>query len=116
MATDVGGVSEAVGDVAGLVVPPRNPAALARACLRLLRDDTLRQTMGAAARARAMEHFTVDRAIGAFDEMYTRSRSRLPPRWRRPSPAGLVAADGRRSEPRPYLAEAQVTLTPESRP
>ena len=75
VATDVGGVSEAigeaVGEVAGLVVPPRNPAALAQACLRLLRDDTLRQTMGTAARSRVMEHFTVDRAIGAFDEMYT---------------------------------------------
>jgi glycosyltransferase involved in cell wall biosynthesis len=71
VATDVGGVSEAVGDVAGLVVPPRNPAALADACLRLLRDDGLRRAMGAAARARAVEHFTVDRAISAFDEMYT---------------------------------------------
>ena len=27
--------------------------------------------MGAAARARAIEHFTLDRAISAFDEMYT---------------------------------------------
>jgi glycosyltransferase involved in cell wall biosynthesis len=71
VATDVGGVSEAVGDVAGLVVPPRNPAALADACLRLLRDDKLRRTMGAAARDRAVEHFTLDRAISAFDEMYT---------------------------------------------
>jgi glycosyltransferase involved in cell wall biosynthesis len=71
VATDVGGVSEAVGDMAGLVVPPRSPAALADACLRLLRDDALRQTMGAAARARAVAHFTVDRAIGAFDEIYT---------------------------------------------
>jgi glycosyltransferase involved in cell wall biosynthesis len=71
VATDVGGVSEAVGDVAGIVVPPRSPAALADACLRLLRDDSLRRTMGAAARARAVEHFTVDRAISAFDEMYT---------------------------------------------
>jgi hypothetical protein len=37
----------------------------------LLRDDSLRRTIGAAARARAVEHFTVDRAISAFDEMYT---------------------------------------------
>jgi glycosyltransferase involved in cell wall biosynthesis len=70
VATDVGGVSEAVGDEAGLVVPPRNPLALADACIRLLRDENLRRTMGAAARARALEHFTVDRAISAFDEMY----------------------------------------------
>lgn len=71
VATDVGGVSEAIGNVAGSVVPPRNPAALAQACIRLLRDDELRRTMGAAARARAVEHFTVDRAISAFDELYT---------------------------------------------
>jgi glycosyltransferase involved in cell wall biosynthesis len=71
VATNVGGVSEAVGDDAGIVVPPRNPAALADACLRLLRDDGLRRTMGAAARERALEHFTMDRAISAFDELYT---------------------------------------------
>jgi glycosyltransferase involved in cell wall biosynthesis len=70
VATDVGGVTEAIGDAAGLVVPPRSPAALAEACLRLLRNDELRRTMGAAARARAVEHFTVDRAVDAFDEMY----------------------------------------------
>ena len=71
VATDVGGVSEALGDDAGLIVPPRNPAALADACLRLLRDERLRNTLGTAARVRALEHFTVDRAISAFDEMYT---------------------------------------------
>jgi hypothetical protein len=68
--TDVGGVSEALGDDAGLIVPPRSPAALAGACVRLLRDDGLRRTLGAAARARSVEHFTVDRAVSAFDELY----------------------------------------------
>jgi glycosyltransferase involved in cell wall biosynthesis len=72
VATNVGGVTEALGDDAGLVVPPRNPAALADACLMLLRDSGMRRKMGAAARARAIEHFTVDRAISAFDEMYTK--------------------------------------------
>ena len=71
VATDVGGVSEALGDDAGLVVPPRNPAALAAACLTLLRDDDKRAALGAAARERALEHFTVDRAVTAFDEIYT---------------------------------------------
>jgi polysaccharide biosynthesis protein PelF len=71
VATDVGGVSEALGADAGLIVPPRNPAALAEACLRLLQDDELRRSLGAAARRRALEHFTVDRAISAFDEMYS---------------------------------------------
>jgi len=76
VATNVGGVTEALGDDAGLVVPPRSPAALADACLKLLRDDGMRRKMGAAARARAIEHFTVDRAISAFDEMYTKLGSR----------------------------------------
>lgn len=69
VATDVGGVTEAVGDT-GLVVPPRNPDALAQACLSLLRDDDLRRRLGAAARARALEYFTVDRAIATIDEIY----------------------------------------------
>jgi glycosyltransferase involved in cell wall biosynthesis len=69
VSTDVGGVTEAVGDT-GLVVPPRNPAELARACLTLLRDPALRQRLGSAARLRALEYFTVDRAISAFDEIY----------------------------------------------
>jgi glycosyltransferase involved in cell wall biosynthesis len=71
VATDVGGVSEALADDAGIVVPPRDPAALAAACLRLLRDADQRKRLGAAARQRALEHFTVDRAVRAFDEIYT---------------------------------------------
>jgi glycosyltransferase involved in cell wall biosynthesis len=70
VATDVGGVSEAVGDT-GMIVPPRNPEALAQSCLTLLRDPSLRRQLGAAARMRALEYFTVDRAISAFDEIYT---------------------------------------------
>jgi polysaccharide biosynthesis protein PelF len=70
VATDVGGVSEAVGDT-GLIVPPRRPAELAEACLTLLRDRALRRRLGAAARRRALEFFTVDQAISAFDEIYT---------------------------------------------
>jgi glycosyltransferase involved in cell wall biosynthesis len=70
VATDVGGVSEAVADT-GLIVPPRNPEALAQSCLQLLQDSSLRRKLGAAARMRALEYFTVDRAISAFDEIYT---------------------------------------------
>jgi glycosyltransferase involved in cell wall biosynthesis len=67
--TDVGGVSEAVGDT-GLVVPPRSPESLARACRILLQDARLRRRLGAAARARALEYFTVDEAVNTFDEIY----------------------------------------------
>jgi len=70
VATDVGGCSEAVADT-GMIVPPRNPEALAQSCLTLLRDASLRRKLGTAARMRALEYFTVDRAISAFDEIYT---------------------------------------------
>jgi glycosyltransferase involved in cell wall biosynthesis len=69
VATDVGGVTEAIGDT-GIAVPPRQPPALARACLALLRDTALRRRLGAAGRRRALANFTVDRTISAFTEIY----------------------------------------------
>ena len=74
VATDVGGVSEAVADT-GMVVPPRDPKAMAHACLTLLRDADLRLRLGGAARARALELFTVDRTITVLDEIYGRLSS-----------------------------------------
>jgi polysaccharide biosynthesis protein PelF len=82
VATDVGGVSEALGDT-GRLVPPRDPEAMAAACLELLGDAELRGRLGAEARERALANFTVDRAIGTFGEVYaglTRGHPRpVPP-------------------------------------
>ncbi|HEX6473356.1 MAG TPA: GT4 family glycosyltransferase PelF [Streptosporangiaceae bacterium] len=69
VATNVGGVPEAVGDT-GIVVPPRDPRAMAHACLRLLRDEVTRHRLGHAARERALEYFTVDHAVGSFRSIY----------------------------------------------
>lgn len=69
VSTDVGGVREAVGD-AGLVVPPRDPRALADACVRLLTDDLLRQQLAAAARTRILEGFTLEKFLGIYREIY----------------------------------------------
>ena len=44
IATDVGGVREAVAGV-GVLVPPRNPRAVADACVELLRDPSRRATL-----------------------------------------------------------------------
>ncbi len=67
--TEVGGVGEAIGDT-GLIVPPRRPAELAQACLELLTDHERRRTLGAAARRRALELFTIEHAVAAFDTIY----------------------------------------------
>jgi glycosyltransferase involved in cell wall biosynthesis len=63
--TDAIGCRETICDrVEGLLVPPRDAAALARACLKLGDDAALRAAMGARARARAEERFDV-RAVNA---------------------------------------------------
>lgn len=55
----VGGITYTIADgVTGLLVPPRDPEALAAALQRLLRDPALRERMGRAARARVERKFT----------------------------------------------------------
>ncbi|MDK1345426.1 DUF3492 domain-containing protein [Streptomyces sp. 378] len=79
VSTDVGAVVEVIGGT-GLVVPPRNPRALADACVALLRDPERRARLGAAARARALELFTVEQNIEAFHSIYLEIVSRAPVR------------------------------------
>ncbi|MGW2640304.1 DUF3492 domain-containing protein [Streptomyces sp. NPDC001348] len=79
VSTDVGAVVEAVGGT-GLVVPPRNPRALAEACVALLRDPERRARLGAAARARALELFTVEQNIAAFHRIYLEIVAHCPVR------------------------------------
>ncbi|MEU5973349.1 DUF3492 domain-containing protein [Streptomyces sp. NPDC047315] len=77
VSTDTGAVVEVIGGT-GLVVPPRNPRALADACLDLIRDPARAARLGAAARARALELFTADQNIAAFRSLYLEVISRAP--------------------------------------
>jgi glycosyltransferase involved in cell wall biosynthesis len=68
--TRVGGVPEVLADGAqGLLVPPRDPAALADGLLRLLGDPGLRARMGAAARRRAAD-FDIRKAVRRMEQVY----------------------------------------------
>ena len=69
VATDVGGVREAVGDT-GFVVPPRDPHAFAEACQELLKNDTMRRRMSLRARERVLSLFTVQHCLDAYRAMY----------------------------------------------
>ena len=69
VATRVGGVPEAVGN-AGLIVRPRDVMGVASALGRLLDDAPLRQRLGAAARERVMELFTLDGCLIAYRRAY----------------------------------------------
>lgn len=64
IATRVGGIPLAVRDGHdGLLVEPRDDRALAAALLRVLTDETLRRTMGQAARRHAAEEFAADAIV-----------------------------------------------------
>ncbi|GGR31090.1 DUF3492 domain-containing protein [Streptomyces griseomycini] len=100
VSTDVGAVVEAIGGT-GLVVPPRNPRALAEACVSLLRDPARRARLGAAARARALELFTVEQNVAAFHGLYLETVARTPVRRLRLNDSG---------DPLPFATPAEARV------
>jgi len=71
VATDVGANARLVRpDREGLIVPPGDPAALAGAVRRLLRDPELARRLGAAARARAETEFGRAAMVRRFEAFY----------------------------------------------
>lgn len=69
--TTIGGMPEAVQDgETGLVVPPSDPAALAQAILRLLRDPAWAASLGQAAARHVSERFSPQRVAGKLNAVY----------------------------------------------
>jgi glycosyltransferase involved in cell wall biosynthesis len=69
----VGGIPEAVEDgTTGILVPPRDPAAIAQALIRLIDSPKLRLEMGAAARASARRRFSPDVIAAQYAALYRR--------------------------------------------
>lgn len=81
VATSVGGNTELVADgVTGLLVPAADSAAIAHALSRLLSDADVRSRLGAAARARVRERYTLDvmcdTVLARYDEAIRLRRAR----------------------------------------
>ncbi|MBI4485114.1 MAG: glycosyltransferase [Acidobacteria bacterium] len=71
VATRVGGTPEAIEDgVNGLLVPPGDSGALARAIDRLLADPGLAARYGQAGRERIAQRFSMDRMVNATEQLY----------------------------------------------
>ncbi len=77
VAAAVGGLVDAVEDeVTGLLVPPRDPAALRAAIERLLADRGLRERLGSAARERARAELSWEEATEATMAAYSAALAR----------------------------------------
>lgn len=83
VATDVGGLGEAVVDgVNGLLVPVGDAPALAHALRRLVGDGDLRRRLGAAGLERARREFTAEAMARSYVALYRRIAAARAPRTR----------------------------------
>ena len=71
VATDVGGLPEAVDDEkTGLIAPPKDSSALADAIIKVLKDDELRKKMGENAYKKTKEELSWDKIAEKTIEVY----------------------------------------------
>ena len=74
VSTTVGAITEAVDDgVTGLIVPPRDVAALGAALAQLRDDAPGRVRLGSAGRARAVLNFGIDRMLDDMEKVFRRA-------------------------------------------
>jgi len=71
VATNIDGITEQITNGEnGILVPPRDPAALATAVIKLLGDKKSAQQMGIAARGKVEQEFSVERMVSETEKVY----------------------------------------------
>ena len=71
IATNIDGITEQITDgVNGILVPPKDPSALANAVMRVLNDKEFARTMGLAARKKVQQEFSVEKMITETEKVY----------------------------------------------
>jgi len=78
VATDVGGVREALADC-GVLVPAKSPRQMADAIAFLLDNPAERERLGRLAQARALQNFTEERFLNAYRATYNSLAPRCLP-------------------------------------
>jgi glycosyltransferase involved in cell wall biosynthesis len=87
IASRTGGVGDWLDDgVSGLMVPPGDAGALARALGELLDDPERQEAMGAAGRRSVSERFCAERHLSALRDAYARARAT----WSSQAPDGAI--------------------------
>ncbi len=69
VATDVGGISEAIGD-AGILVSPKDHKEMSNAIIKLIDDSELREKMGMEGRELAINNFSIKRMLDNHMKSY----------------------------------------------
>lgn len=78
VATDVGGVREAViNGHTGFLVPPENPQALSDKILSLLQHQDVAKSFGKAGRKRVEQFFSLKKMINQYEELYDEMSLRI---------------------------------------
>jgi glycosyltransferase involved in cell wall biosynthesis len=71
VATDIQGIIEQIsGGSEGILVPPRDSAALATSILKLVQNEELASRLGIAARSRVERCFSVERMVRETERVY----------------------------------------------
>ena len=71
IASDVGGVSEAIDETTGIIVPLGDGGAITAALTKLLSDPSRIPLMGATARQKMLEEFTLEQMLQNTEKIYT---------------------------------------------
>jgi glycosyltransferase involved in cell wall biosynthesis len=72
VASRIPGIIEVVQDGhTGILIPPNDPAALASAALRVLRNPQSAATFGAHAKTHTLTYFTAERMARSLTDLYT---------------------------------------------
>ena len=122
VATNVGGVGEAMHDgIDALLVPPSDPAALADALQRVSSDQHLRERLAVASAARANE-FDVSRAVQRLEQIYA-ELARKHPQAAAPETPPEATSTAPKPEPEPKPSRRRLpqgmeirAATPDDRP
>lgn len=76
VATSVDGNAEVVSNgETGLLVPVNDPETLSKALLKLIKDGELSKQMGINGRSRVVKHYTFDKMIKMYEDIYLRSQA-----------------------------------------
>ena len=70
VATDVGGVSEALDENSGFICKPKDFEAIGKRVIELLQNETLRLEKGTYARQKIIDNFTIDTFISKYENEY----------------------------------------------